>query len=87
MAEETLIEFPSRFPIKVFGKDTLEFRSVTLAIVQTHADSTADLEISERVSGKGQYLALTYTITAQSKQQLDSIYQSLTACEHVMMSL
>lgn len=87
MAEESLIEFPTRFPIKVFGKDTVEFRSITLEIVQTHVGSTADLDISERLSGKGQYLALTYTITAQSKQQLDSIYQSLTECELVVMSL
>jgi putative lipoic acid-binding regulatory protein len=87
VAEESLIEFPCPFPIKVFGKDTLEFRAATLEIVQTHAGSVDDPQISERVSGAGQYLALTYTITAQSKQQLDSIYQSLTVCEHVLMAL
>ena len=87
MAEKSLIEFPCPFPIKVFGKDTLEFRSATLEIVQTHAGNVDDPQISERVSGGGQYLALTYTITAQNKQQLDNIYQSLTVCKHVLMAL
>ncbi|MCJ7557065.1 MAG: DUF493 domain-containing protein [Gammaproteobacteria bacterium] len=87
MTEETLLEFPCLFPIKVFGKDTLQFRAATLEIVQTHAGNVDTPQISERVSGGGQYLALTYTITAQSKQQLDGIYQSLTVCEHVLMSL
>ncbi|MBI3188142.1 MAG: DUF493 domain-containing protein, partial [Gammaproteobacteria bacterium] len=36
---------------------------------------------------KGTYTSITITISAQSKQQLDSIYQDLTACEHVLYAL
>jgi putative lipoic acid-binding regulatory protein len=81
------MEFPCEFPIKVFGEDSESFRARTLEIVQEHAGSLEPARITERASGSGRYLALTYTIEARSKQQLDAIYQSLTACEYVVMAL
>jgi len=87
VADETGLEFPCEFQIKVFGQDSLDFRSATLEIVQTHAGKLDTKNIRERPSSGGRYLALTYIITAHNKQQLDSIYQSLTNCELVMMTL
>lgn len=85
--DETLLEFPCEFPIKIMGKDTEVFRSVTLEIVQTHMGRTASIQVTERLSAGGKYLALTYTVTASSREQLDGLYQALTACEHVVMAL
>jgi putative lipoic acid-binding regulatory protein len=87
VTEETLMEFPCQFPIKVFGKDSEDFRSTTLEIIETHAGLLGPEKITERLSGGGRFLALTYTIEARSKEQLDTIYHSLSACEHVMMAL
>lgn len=87
MINETLLEFPCAFPVKIMGKATPEFQSVILDIVRKHAPEVNDDHIKIRSSGKGNYLSVTVTINAMSKKQLDSIYLDLNACEHVSMTL
>ena len=41
----------------------------------------------ERMSSKGRFLALTYTIRAESRAQLDRIYQDLTDSGVVLVAL
>lgn len=82
-----LLQFPCEFPIKVMGRDSASFRSLTLAIVEQHAGSLESGRISERPSSKGNFLALTYTIEAQSRQQLDAIYEDLTSSGVVLVAL
>jgi hypothetical protein len=82
-----LFQFPCEFPIKVMGRDSESFRSLTLAIVERHAGPVAAAGISERRSRKGRFLALTYTIRAESRTQLDRIYQELTDSGVVLVSL
>ena len=43
--------------------------------------------IAERRSGKGNFLALTYTIEARDRAQLDAIYEDLTASGVVLVAL
>ena len=75
---DELFQFPCDFPIKVMGRDSESFRTLTLAIVERHAGPLAADQITERMSREGRFLALTYTIRAQSRAQLDTIYQDLT---------
>lgn len=84
---DDLFQFPSDFPIKVMGRDSESFRTLTLAIVERHAGSLAPDRISERASSKGKFLALTYTIRAESRAQLDRIYQDLTDSGVVLVAL
>lgn len=84
---DDLFQFPCEFPIKVMGRDSESFRSLTLAIVERHAGPLAAESISERLSRKGRFLALTYTIRAESRAQLDRIYQELTDSGVVLVSL
>jgi putative lipoic acid-binding regulatory protein len=84
---DELFDFPTDFPIKVMGRDSESFRTLTLAIVERHAGPVAPANISERTSGKGNFLALTYTIRAQSRAQLDRIYQDLTDSGVVLVAL
>ncbi len=84
---DDLFQFPCEFPIKVMGRDSESFRSLTLAIVERHAGPLAAGSISERLSSKGRFLALTYTIRAESRAQLDRIYQELTDSGVVLVSL
>jgi hypothetical protein len=84
---DELFQFPSDFPIKVMGRDSESFRTLTLAIVERHAGPIAAENISERMSSKGKFLALTYTIRAQSRAQLDRIYQDLTDSGVVLVAL
>jgi hypothetical protein len=82
-----LFRFPCEFPIKVMGRDTEAFRSLTLAIIERHAGPLDAGNIMERPSAKRNFLALTYTIQAQSRAQLDAIYLDLTASGVVMVAL
>lgn len=78
MAEDTLIEFPCDFPIKVMGTRTDDFAQTVVAIVLRHAPDFAAETVEMRLSGSGNYLSLTCTVRAQSKAQLDALYRELS---------
>lgn len=82
-----LMEFPTEFPIKVMGRHDGGLRALTQAIIERHAGAMPDARVKTRTSADGNFLALTYTVTAQSREQLDDIYRELTACKAVLMAL
>jgi putative lipoic acid-binding regulatory protein len=84
---ETLLEFPCEFPIKAFGHSGPELSSHVFEIVQRHAPDTTKDRLTLRGSNAGKYVAVTVTITATSKAQIDAIYQDLTASPIVIMAL
>jgi putative lipoic acid-binding regulatory protein len=86
-ASDELFRFPADFPIKVMGRDSESFRTLTLAIVERHAGPLEPGRITERTSRAGRFLALTYTIRAESRAQLDAIYRDLTASGVVLVAL
>lgn len=84
---DELFQFPTDFPVKVMGRDSESFRTLTLAIIERHAGPMSPDRITERTSRAGKFLALTYTIRAESRAQLDSIYQDLTDSGVVLVAL
>lgn len=84
---ETLFKFPCDYPLKVMGRHTDDFRSLVLGIVQKHVGDDTKIQVSERPSKDGNYLALTCTFTARNKAQLDALYTELTSCELVRFAL
>jgi uncharacterized protein len=87
MSGTTLQVFPSEFPIKVMGRRDSDLRSLTQAIIERHAGPVLDSSVRVRTSGDGNFVAVTYTVHATSREQLDAIYRELTACESVLMAL
>ena len=87
MTEATLFKFPCDFPLKVLGRRSDDFRSIVLGIVQKHAGAIDAGAIEERPSRDGNYLSLTCTFAAQSREQLDALYRELTSCERVLVVL
>ena len=76
--EQSLIEYPSQFPIKVMGAHVEGFVEA-IAHVACQFDPGFDATtIEQRPSKGGNYLGLTITITATSREQLDEIYRTLT---------
>lgn len=82
-----LMEFPCEFPLKVFGLNNNGFEPTVLELVRQHCPESAQFKVTKNESKKGKYQSLTITFTAHSRQQLDNIYQSLTDCDQVVMSL
>lgn len=85
--ENTPLEFPCEFPIKVMGPANQEFRNSVFEIIQLHIPELSHEVINEKPSRNSKYVSLTITITAHSRDQLDRIYRQLHACELVLMTL
>ncbi len=84
---DSLLQFPCEFPLKVFGRPGVEFEVAVLEIVRRHGADPTEGAIRSRTSRNGNYLALTITFEASSRQQLDAIYQDLSRCQAVVMAL
>jgi putative lipoic acid-binding regulatory protein len=87
MSRKTLLKFPAEFPIKVMGRHDSDLLALTRIIVERHAGTLDAERIRKRSSKDGNFLAVTYHVTAQSQIQLDDIYRELTACDAVLMAL
>lgn len=85
--ETSLLEFPCRFPVKAMGRKSKEFESIVCGIVSRHASLWPEEPIRSTPSKAGNFISVTAVIHAQSKQQIDAIYQDLTDCEQVLMAL
>ena len=85
--KESLLTFPCDFTIKVFGLANTDFEAAALTIVRQHVPTFSDTMIVSRPSENGKYLALSITIHAESKAQIDNIYQSFTDSPHIIMAL
>jgi len=85
--DDTLLEFPCKFPIKAMGLADQELEKIVLKIVQRHAPETKSDALRKRESSNGKYLSVTVTIEASSRAQLDAIYLDLTAHGSILMSL
>jgi putative lipoic acid-binding regulatory protein len=84
---DTLFKFPCDFPIKAVGRAERDFDALVASIVRRHAPDLSEGAIKVRPSKGGRYMAVTVTIRAVSKQQLDAIYMELSAHHAVMMAL
>ena len=85
--EDTLLEFPCNFPIKAMGKAAPDFDTLVVEIVRRHVPDLRESAVSTRPSRGGKWLAVTVTIQAGNKAQLDAIYQDLTDHERIVMAL
>jgi putative lipoic acid-binding regulatory protein len=85
--QESLLAFPCEFPLKIMGAARDDFAQAIVMVVRTHAPDFDPATVEMRASGKGNYLALTCTIRAQSREQLDSLYRDLTSHPYVKIVL
>jgi putative lipoic acid-binding regulatory protein len=77
--QQTLLEFPCDFPIKIMGETREDFAEAIVALVQQHAPDFDAAKVEMRASSGGKYISLTCTVTATSRDQLDNLYRALTA--------
>jgi hypothetical protein len=84
---DDLLEFPCEFPIKMMGRDQPEFREAALAVVARHAGHITEDAVRVAASSNGNFLSITVTITATSREQLDNIYRDLTDHEQILVAL
>jgi hypothetical protein len=77
--EQSLIEYPSQFPIKVMGGNVEGFAEAVLDIARQF-DPQLDASLVETRPSKGnKYIGITVTVTATSREQLDGLYRALSS--------
>ena len=76
--EQSLIEYPSAFPIKVMGANVEGFDEAVISIARLFDPAFDATSVERRPSKAGNYLGLTITITATSREQLDELYRTLS---------
>ena len=82
---ESVLAFPTEFPIKVIGLTQHGFAQAVVEVVKRHAPDYDPASLGIRKSREGKYLSLTCTILATSREQLDALYQEL--CDHPMVKM
>jgi putative lipoic acid-binding regulatory protein len=86
-AQVSLLEFPCAFPIKIMGRTRDGFAQAIVEIVHRHAPDFDAATLEMRSSSAGNYLSMTATINATSREQLDDLYRELVAHPMVAMVL
>ncbi len=76
---DTLIEYPSLFPIKVMGLKVDGFVHAVTFIAEQFDPAFDARTIELRESSGGKYLGVTLNVTATSREQLDELYRTLTS--------
>ena len=76
--EQSLIDYPSAFPIKVMGAQVAGFEAAMVSIARQFDAGFDEATIERRPSKAGIYLGLTLTVTATSREQLDALYRTLS---------
>ena len=74
----SLIEYPSRFPVKVMGANAPGFEQAVVDIALRFDPAYDRGTLQVRPSRGGKYLGLTLDITATSREQLDALYRALS---------
>ncbi|HEY4072511.1 MAG TPA: DUF493 family protein [Herbaspirillum sp.] len=85
--EQSLIEYPSDFPIKIMGPMHDDFEQTIIDLVLRHDPSFHVGKLEKRPSAKGNYLGLTVTVVAVNREQLDNLYRELSTHPMVKMVL
>jgi putative lipoic acid-binding regulatory protein len=85
--EDTLLKFPTDFPVKIMGERRDDFTQTMVDLVLRHAPDFRAETVEMRASRSGNYLSVTCTVRATSKAQLDALYREITAHPWVKMAL
>ena len=87
MEDETAIQFPCNYPIKVIGEAVPDFLDDVLTIVRKYDVTMALDKIKERASKEGKYKSITLLFWATGEPQLKQMFVELQQCEAVRMVL
>jgi putative lipoic acid-binding regulatory protein len=78
-AQESLIEYPCTFPIKVMGLQSEGFTQAMTEIVQRFDPGWQSGGLEERSSSNGKYLGLTFHVYVNNREELDGLYLAFTS--------
>lgn len=78
-ADDSLITYPSAFPIKVMGLNVDGFVHAMVDVARRFDPGFNAATVELRPSSGAKYLGVTLTVTATSREQLDELYRTLSS--------
>ena len=81
------LQFPCRYPIKAMGRSYGDFEPIVLTIIEKHVGKINPEAVRSKSSNAGNFQSVTVTIEVDSRADLETIYQDLSACEQVLWTL
>lgn len=89
MTEENtpLIEYPIDFPLKVIGADKPDFEAFVVEIVRRHVPELLVENITSQLSSGNKYRSVNFFFIAQSRAQVDALYEELGSHKRVLYIL
>ena len=85
--KEIGLTFPCVFPIKIMGVRADTFADEVTVVLRRHAPDFDPATLEMRASKEGNWLSVTATVNATSREQLDNLYRELVAHPMVKMVL
>ena len=79
LGNEDPIKYPCDFPIKIMGEKRDDFADTIADVIGLHDPLFDAATLGMRLSSKGNYLSLTATVNAASREQLDNLYRALSS--------
>ena len=76
--EQSLIDYPCDFPIKVMGQQVPGFEQAMVHVARQFDAGFSEASIERCPSSGARYLGLTLTVRATSREQLDELYRTLS---------
>lgn len=87
MNDESLLQFPCDFPIKVMGVGDSDFQVLVVELVRRHAPDLDEARVQVRNSRAGRYRSVTVVVRARDHAQLNAIYQDLSGHPRIRLVL
>ncbi|HTX78566.1 MAG TPA: DUF493 domain-containing protein [Longilinea sp.] len=82
-----VIQFPCDFPLKVIGHNADDFESFVVEIVRRHVPELDAAVVNTKPSSGGKYLSVSMKFIADSREQMDALYEELSRHERVVWIL
>tara|TARA_Y100000588_G_C14057464_1_gene839891 strand:- start:133 stop:399 length:267 start_codon:yes stop_codon:yes gene_type:complete len=85
--DDTIIEFPCDFPIKVIGNNNEKFLSHVVQLAKKYYPDISEKRIQNKASSNGNFISITLTVYAKDKPTLDKLYTKLSQLDDTKMVL
>ena len=77
--EDTLLEFPCRFPLKVMGETRFPMAQIVADIICRHVPEFDPASLDMVPSSKGTYVSVRAFFRGERKEQINGLYADLAA--------
>ncbi len=79
--------FPCRLRVRAMGLDQDDFDALVVEIVRRHCPNLGEGAVSVHPSRNGKYVSVNVDAEFQNREQLEALYDELTANERALMRL